>query len=453
MTSVSKTSAVGDKVSAQATGLLFSRLALIMGSGLLLGAVWLQQPALVALISVCLSVGLTSQLWSRVCLTRVTCKRQASESRLFPGDSLDLRTRLENRKLLPLPWIEVEERFPSGLEIDSGLHGGGLGSGGGGDDPVRGESGSVRSAAVSWYSAVSWTKHARAVRRGYYPLPPLRISSGDIFGLCRRTQESAPGEPILVYPALRDPSDPSLPSLDPVGDSTSLNRAFEDPSRTLGIRDYSPGDSLRRIHWKATARRAELQVRVFEPTTTLKAALFLVADSFFAAAPAGDDAAVGAGAGADPGREAGSDEMDRDAAGRDEVYEAAISVTASMARDLVAKNAQVGLWCNARQADTGQPLGIAAGSGLAQLTAVLEALAKATESAALPFATFFEAERSVLSFGTTPVFVVGSVPAHLRDVLVDLSQRGYRSLVVLMRNESYEPVPGVSWHLPCANEA
>ena len=40
--------------------------------------------------------------------------------------------------------------------------------------------------------------------------------------------------------------------------------------RTVGVRDYRPGDSPRRLHWKATARAPgqALQVKLFEPTTT-----------------------------------------------------------------------------------------------------------------------------------------------------------------------------------------
>ena len=40
-----------------------------------------------------------------------------------------------------------------------------------------------------------------------------------------------------------------------------------DPLRTVGVRDYHPEDSFRHLHWKATARAQQLQVRVFEPTT------------------------------------------------------------------------------------------------------------------------------------------------------------------------------------------
>jgi uncharacterized protein (DUF58 family) len=41
---------------------------------------------------------------------------------------------------------------------------------------------------------------------------------------------------------------------------------FENVSLPAGNRDYSPGDSFHKIHWKATARSGSLQTKVFEKT-------------------------------------------------------------------------------------------------------------------------------------------------------------------------------------------
>ena len=55
----------------------------------------------------------------------------------------------------------------------------------------------------------------------------------------------------------------------PLGERKGRDRIFEDPLRFAGLRDYRPGDSLRRIDWKASARRQALQSRVYEPSSTL----------------------------------------------------------------------------------------------------------------------------------------------------------------------------------------
>jgi uncharacterized protein (DUF58 family) len=45
--------------------------------------------------------------------------------------------------------------------------------------------------------------------------------------------------------------------------------------RVSSIRDYTPGDALKRIHWKASARVGRLQTKVFENTTSPDMAIFL----------------------------------------------------------------------------------------------------------------------------------------------------------------------------------
>ena len=43
----------------------------------------------------------------------------------------------------------------------------------------------------------------------------------------------------------------------------------------FGVREYRPGDTLRRIHWRSTARRGELVVREFEPPGVQNLGVFL----------------------------------------------------------------------------------------------------------------------------------------------------------------------------------
>jgi uncharacterized protein (DUF58 family) len=96
---------------------------------------------------------------------------------------------------------------------------------------------------------------------------------------------------------------------------------LEDPARFLGVRDYRPGDGLRRIHWRATARSGTLQVKLFEPTV-LQGALF----------------AVEMGKGAFPGAPLET--------GTDPGVELAVTVTASLAEFVLAGGQSVGLLSN-----------------------------------------------------------------------------------------------------------
>ena len=60
-----------------------------------------------------------------------------------------------------------------------------------------------------------------------------------------------------------------------MGDLHVNDRVMEDPTQMVGIREYRPGDSLNRIHWRATARTGKLHTRVFQPTCIQGAMLVL----------------------------------------------------------------------------------------------------------------------------------------------------------------------------------
>jgi len=274
------------RFSPQPVGYLFGRFGLlVLLAGLLLAA-WFGQVVIVVLLGLVLSAAWLARLWSRFSLAGIYCERRLSERRVFPGESIELKLRVVNRKLLPLPWIQVDDEIPLGFDpgvslTPSNRPGFGLLS---------------KSAALLWYTGVNWRQLFRCNQRGYYSLGPLVISSGDIFGFYPRSiTEPATdhiivypkiypishlGIHIIVYPKIYPISHLGIPSLFPLGETRAERRIFEDPTRTIGVRDYTPHDSRRRIHWKASARHQTLQVKVFEPTTTLKVAIFLAVDSF-----------------------------------------------------------------------------------------------------------------------------------------------------------------------------
>lgn len=51
---------------------------------------------------------------------------------------------------------------------------------------------------------------------------------------------------------------------------------FEDRALPIGTRDYTQGDPLKNIHWKATARKGELQTKLVEKTVGLTWSLFVL---------------------------------------------------------------------------------------------------------------------------------------------------------------------------------
>jgi len=96
-----------------------------------------------------------------------------------------------------------------------------------------------------------------------------------LFGLFEREWEHPRVERLIVYPKIFPLEEWGLPPKEPFGDTRTRIPMFEDPTRVRGLRDYRPDDAPKHIHWRATARRNALQVKVYEPMINYNWVLFL----------------------------------------------------------------------------------------------------------------------------------------------------------------------------------
>jgi len=111
--------------------------------------------------------------------------------------------------------------------------------------------------------------------RGYYPLGPTLLETGDVFGLHRRHRVIGKPVYVMVYPKIVPLPKYDFASERPLGEVRLQNRLFEDPTRTAGVREYQVGDPLQRVHWKVTARTGVLHCRVYEPTSLAGATILV----------------------------------------------------------------------------------------------------------------------------------------------------------------------------------
>ena len=110
----------------------------------------------------------------------------------------------------------------------------------------------------------SYLARVRLVKRGVFPLGPTVIATGDLFGLFPVEQEIAGEDSLLVYPMMVDVRGfPNPPGLLPGGEALR-RRTHQVTPNAAGVREYTTGDPLNRIHWLSTARRGRLIVKEFE---------------------------------------------------------------------------------------------------------------------------------------------------------------------------------------------
>ncbi|MBS1252595.1 MAG: hypothetical protein MAG451_01636 [Anaerolineales bacterium] len=379
---------------------------------LLLGAI-LGQSALILIPILLGIVILIGWLWNRFVLRRTTYERVFSERRLFAGETLHMSVSISNTKPLPVPWLQMEDLFPAELSIaDRKLASSSI--------PRRHILNHV--ASLGPYERVRWKYEIACDARGFYFFGPASLSAGDIFGVFGQNKTVETVDRLIVYPRVAELPELGFPGKEPFGEQTAQQRIFEDPSRTIGVREYRPEDSLRRVHWKATARQGDLQVKVYEPTITQQLVVFLNVATY--AQP---------WLGVDRRRQ-----------------EHTISIAASTALHATKRKFAVGLIANGSVPNSDQPIKVLPSRAPDQLTHILEALAAVTGFARSKVDELLKAGSPELAWGATFVVVTAVVTDDLLGEMMRLRDAG-RRLVLVSTDPNYEsdsPSGITVYHLP-----
>ncbi|MCJ7694248.1 MAG: DUF58 domain-containing protein [Anaerolineaceae bacterium] len=180
-------------------------------------------------------------IWTAFSLTGVHVQRRARILRHQVGQTFIERFDLINRSSIYKLWIKIEDQsdLPNngGSRILTGIG--------------RGESRSYSS-----YNLLSY--------RGIYNLGPTYITSGDIFGLFTLTKRLKNETQLLVLPYLVEINSLPAPFGSLPGGRALRRKTTEVTPYSAGVREYMPGDPLRRIHWPTSARKQTLIVKEFE---------------------------------------------------------------------------------------------------------------------------------------------------------------------------------------------
>jgi uncharacterized protein (DUF58 family) len=84
----------------------------------------------------------------------------------------------------------------------------------------------------------------------------------DPFGLASHTKRVLGTEEVIVFPRVHElMSLPETGGDEPDRDQPRAHGRLDPGGEFLNLRDYEPGDDLRRVHWRSTARRGRLMVR------------------------------------------------------------------------------------------------------------------------------------------------------------------------------------------------
>ncbi len=315
-------------------------------------------------------------VWARALRDGLYAQRVLRGAWVLAGDTLNERFTVENRSGLPALWVEVldHSNLP-GYRPDWVAY-------------------------VEVNGSQSYRTEGRCQHRGVFTLGPWELCSGDPLGIFETRVEYLDIRSILVYPRAMVLPDLRLPRGVSPGPARTQRRSSQTSATVATVRPYAPGDPLRAIHWRQTARQGEFMVKQFdiEPSGDLWIALDL-------------DAAVQAGEGADS------------------TLEYAITLVASLAAQMLAENRRVGLAAAGLQ--------MSPQSGQLQLWRILEALAQAQAAPGYSMARLLSDLLPVSGRGRTIVAVTPSTDAAWSGQLLQLAGQGNAPAALLLDAASF----------------
>jgi len=214
-------------------------------------------PGLFMVAAATVGYGSLTRVWSRFGMGRVEYVRRVGATRAVAGDTVPLDVTIWNRKPLPLPWIAADDLVTDGIEVRERPT---MEQ----DDERLGRRVLANAWALAWYERVVRHFHLEATRRGLYEFGPVRLRIRDILGRDAAGGEVAADEMLLVGPRTV-PVRHSGRDVAPIGERRARTSLHADPALYGGVRPFQPGDPLRRIHWRATARLGTPVSRRYEP--------------------------------------------------------------------------------------------------------------------------------------------------------------------------------------------
>ncbi|HJR79522.1 MAG TPA: DUF58 domain-containing protein [Anaerolineales bacterium] len=191
-------------------------------------------------------------LTSMFALRGVKVERHARSLRAGVGDIFEEHFEISNTSKVPKLWLEVanESNVPhaAGSRVLTFL----------------------RAKQKRVYTARNWLTH-----RGGFPLGPTTVTSGDLFGIFRVSKTFPATSSLMVLPMIFPVSEfLSPPGLLP-GGKAIRRKSIDITPHAAGIREYVPGDPMKRIHWPTSIRREQLMVKEFEQDPQAEVWLFL----------------------------------------------------------------------------------------------------------------------------------------------------------------------------------
>jgi len=341
-----------------------------------------------------------SWFWVKFTLAGVTLIRRSRSLRANVGDIYDEYFEVQNNNPWFCPWIEVHNETDLPASAGSRLLVG------------------IKKREKRSYLARTWL-----VQRGAFALGPTTLTSRDPLGLFQSHKTFSAESELIILPLLVNvTSFPDPPGLLP-GGKVVRQKSLGITPHAAGIREYAPGDALRRIHWATSARRQKLMVKEFDQDPQSSVWVFLDAESAVQASkqdvsPQGWDNWM---LGAKP-------EFDLSSS----TFEYAVTSAASLTHYFTKVRRAVGLIVAGQRS-----IVIPADRSTRQEEKILETLAFVQSAGKLSMEELVAAQVGQLPQGSSAVLITSSARPEIVHAVDNLLRRNQRPTVVLLDAASF----------------
>jgi uncharacterized protein (DUF58 family) len=294
------------------------------------------------------------------------------------GDRLEERFTLKNAGWVPALWVEIKDH-----------------------SNLPGYSAS-RVSGVDGNSTNRWTTRGVCQRRGLFTLGPTTFSSGDPFGVYRLELHDPTKATLMVTPPVMPLAGIEVAPGGRSGNGRPKPTALEKTVSAASVRQFLPGDNLRWIHWRTTARRGSPFIRLFDGTPAGDWWIFLDLDE---------------------GVQAGKD--------WDSTEESGVILAASLADRGIREGESVGLVVTGEQLVWLSPQ---VGDG--QRWKILRALATASPGRD-PLADLFKRNKPAIGQRSSLIIITPNVQGEWIEALIPLLWRGAVPTVILIDPSSF----------------
>lgn len=172
----------------------------------------------------------------------------------YTGDNITVTSHLENKSILPAPYVEITDKTREKMSLG------------------------LCKPYINFlmpFQAAILNDSFKVKYRGIYKAGPLEVKYSDIMEFFEWSKSVNSNDYISVYPKYYIIQNFRIKSLMSYGVMSTTMKTHENSNDVSDIKKYSYGDSVKKIHWKISAKKGTLFVKNFELSGSASVFLFL----------------------------------------------------------------------------------------------------------------------------------------------------------------------------------